>query len=186
MNTRTSSIRFAPIPQLLERGLRCPERRPLFRCGALRFSEYTWASGPAWRPNLVAYTGRPGSVPFHFFCLFLHVGCRLLVGCAELGGLSRPSLFGFVLSDGVKPTIVVTAVVPIRKFWVRILDFDPDGKSLSKPHPVKCLLYEWNPLMSTSLCWDCTAANSLDDSLKTSVWIRQEINLGSHTGTYAL
>src|SRR5215469_4184356 len=74
-----------------------------------------------------------------------------------------------------------------KNFGVRILDFDPDGKSLSKAHPVKCLLYEWNPFdVGVTLLGLYRGRNSLDDSLKTSVGIRQEINFGSHTGTYVL
>jgi hypothetical protein len=30
--------------------------------------------------------------------------------------------------------------------WVRVLDLDPDRKSLSNPHPVKVSLYKWQTL----------------------------------------
>src|ERR1700676_219452 len=72
-------------------------------------------------------------------------------------------------------------------FGVRIFDFDPDWKSLRNPHPVKVSFYEWQALdLDIIFLRLYRRRNALDDSLKTSIRIRQEINLGSHAGTDVL
>src|ERR1700720_1135917 len=74
-----------------------------------------------------------------------------------------------------------------ENFAVRILDFDPDWKSLSNPHPVKVSFHKRQTLdLDIIFLGLYRRRNPLNDSLKTSIGIRQEINLGSHPGTYVL
>src|ERR1700730_13846301 len=74
-----------------------------------------------------------------------------------------------------------------ENFRVRIFDLDPDWKSLRNPDPVKVSFYKWQPLdLDIIFLGLYRWRNALDDSLKTSVGIRQEINLGSHARTYVL
>src|SRR6516162_2154756 len=74
-----------------------------------------------------------------------------------------------------------------KNFRVRIFDFDSDWESLSNPHPVKVSFHKRQALdLDIIFLRLYRRRNPLDDSVKTPIWIRQQINLGSHAGTYVL